>query len=689
MLRTFRRTLVALLLAALIPAAAFTTYQLVHLAQLERRDAQSAMLDQAHQILALTNARLTADLSILQTLAQSPSIDEGRFDVFRTLARRIADLNAGWLQVVLVDAASDQQVMNLLRPLSDMPRPALAEASYRRVKETLEPVIGGVFPVLEYSPEHVVVVRVPVLRDGKLRYVLSAGLKTQLFQELLTSQLPGEGVIAAGIVDRDAVFLARSRDPQLWIGKRATEYVQRAIATGRSGIYVGRLHEGIENYTAFAASPFSGWSVHVALDAAMLDAPRQRSRLLAAIAAGACLALLGALVVLVFREHRESRRAEAQFRQMQRLDALGKMTGGIAHDFNNLLAIIIGNVEVIRRRMGANTPVQVERIAQGAERGEKLIRQMLAFARRQPLNPQVTDLNDLIRAMLEILKRGARGDITLALELAQDLWPVEVDPVQLESALLNLVINARDAMPKGGTMVIATRNLPGETAAEGDLVELSVRDTGSGIAPEILERVFDPFFTTKAPGQGTGLGLSMVHGFVGQSGGRVDIESTVGIGTLVRLRLPRTRRRPERAAVRKSPARLNRGDGKILIVEDNFELREMTASWLEELGYTVHRAGTPAEAFERLKSFTPDLVFSDIVMPGGMNGVEFVREVRRRNPHVAVLLTTGHAAALGTVGHGEFQILQKPYHLDALAETVQRILEGRGREAAATGSAVG
>ncbi len=669
----FRRSLVALLVAALIPIAAVTVYQVIRLAQDEKHGVEATTLARANKILELANARLSADIGILQTLTQALALDDGRLANFQELAQRVREQNRGWALVALVDPATDQQAMNTQWPLSDMPLPAMTNESYRRVVETSLPAIGGVTPRLRQASP-LVAVRVPVLRDGKLRYILSAGISPEIFQEILLSHMPGGGAVAA-IVDREGLFIARSRDPEQWLGKAATEYVRNAIAGGKSGVYLGRTHEGFENYTVFNTSSFSGWSVHIALGASAIDTAYTRAVLVASLAGFACLVMVGALVFLVRREWAEQRRAEATLHQMQRLEALGKMTGGIAHDFNNLLAIIIGNIEMMRRRLGEGLPPQVERIAQAAERGEKLVRQMLAFARRQPLRPQAIDPNAHIRGMSDLFKRAVRGDITLVFDLPNGVWPIEADPVQLESAVLNLAINARDAMPNGGTLRIATRNVPMLEPRRGDFVEVAVADTGTGIAPENLAKVFDPFFTTKAPGEGTGLGLSMVHGFAGQSGGTAEIESQLGQGTTVRLRLPRAAQSSVPAEAARDRRATAPGRGNILVVEDNAELREMTVQLLEGIGYQVRQAETAAEGLSILQGFAADLIFSDILMPGGINGIEFAREACRRYPGVEIVLATGDAGALSAAERSEFTILQKPYRIDALSDTIQRALE--------------
>jgi len=679
--KAFRRTLVALLLAALIPTAAFTLFQLVRLAQDEQQDIEAATLERANEILALVNARLSSDISTLQAMAESLYLDDGRINEFREYAQRVKAQNPAWITIVLADMRTNQQLVNLLRPVETLPLPLLQSDTYQLLLDTQKPVIGDIIPSSPAFNGPSIPVRVPVIRDGAVRYILTAAILPGEFQDILMSRLPADdSVSAAAIVDRQGVFIARSREPERWIGKSATEFVRKAIAGGRTGIYLGRTHEGFENYTVFNTSRFSGWSAHIAINAALIDAPRSRSLLFGALAALAAAGFGGALIVLVIRERADARRAEAAIQQMQRLEALGKMTGGIAHDFNNLLAIIVGNIEMMRRRLGDKLPPQIGHIAQAAERGEKLVQQMLAFARRQPLRPEVIDLNAQIRGMSEMFRRATRGDITTLFDLPDDLWPVQVDPVQLESALLNLAINARDAMPKGGTLRIATRNISASDPRQGDMVEIAVGDTGTGIPPQLLNQVFDPFFTTKAPGEGTGLGLSMVHGFAGQSGGSADIESTVGVGTTVLLRLPRATK-PVEAVTTDQPAAALRGTGCVLIVEDNTDLRDMTAALLRELGYAVQVATSPAEAFDVLRGFAADLVFSDILMPGGMNGFEFARELRVRYPRMEILLTSGDAGVLGRADQSEFTILQKPYRIDVLSEAIHRALENAAQAA--------
>ncbi|CAH2601250.1 Histidine kinase [Rhodovastum atsumiense] len=377
----------------------------------------------------------------------------------------------------------------------------------------------------------------------------------------------------------------------------------------------------------------------------------------------------------------ERQAAEEQLRQAQKMQALGQLTGGIAHDFNNLLLVITGSAELLRRPQVAEQTRQTlaDAIARAAGRAATLTAQLLAFARRQPLMPEVFDLNARMRETTAMLQRLLGAPYRVETDLAGDLWAVQADPNQLEVALVNIGVNARDAMPDGGTLRITTRNvvLPAEgERPAGDYVCLSVQDTGTGIAAELLGRVFEPFFTTKETGRGTGLGLSQVWGFAAQSGGGVRIESRPGHGTTVILQLPRARRAVETATEDAAPPLVS-GEGTILLVEDNPQVAELGQMLLEELGYKVVNAGSGERALDLLAGTAGiDLVFSDIVMPG-MSGIELAREVRRMHPELPVVLATGYSDVAAREGTGEIPILAKPYRLETLAGTLQRAFAAR------------
>ncbi|MGF3024541.1 ATP-binding protein [Methylobacterium aquaticum] len=387
----------------------------------------------------------------------------------------------------------------------------------------------------------------------------------------------------------------------------------------------------------------------------------------------------------------ELMRAEEALRQSQKMEAVGQLTGGLAHDFNNLLAGISGALELMQTRIGQGRFEDVERYrvaAQGAaRRAAALTHRLLAFSRRQTLDPRPTDVNHLVAGMEELIRRTVGPAIEIAVDGAPDLWTVLVDPPQLENALLNLCLNARDAMPDGGRIAIETANLRLDVAAAraddlppGDYLSLAVTDTGTGMAPEVIARVFEPFFTTKPIGQGTGLGLSMIYGFTQQSGGQVRIASEVGHGTTVRLVLPRhhgaSEADPAHATLADAP-RAEQGE-TVLVVDDEPTVRMLVAEVLEDLGYTAIEAADGAAGLTVLQSDARiDLVVTDVGLPGGMNGRQMADAGRARRPGLKVLFITGYAenAALG-IGQFEpgMQVLTKPFVVEALALRIRAML---------------
>ena len=388
----------------------------------------------------------------------------------------------------------------------------------------------------------------------------------------------------------------------------------------------------------------------------------------------------------------EREAAEQALRQAQKMEAIGQLTGGIAHDFNNMLAIIVGSLDLLSRRIGATDPRArryLDAATEGARRAATLTQRLLAFARQQPLNPKPIDVNQLVAGMSELVRRSIGSDIRLETVLAGGLWQTFADPNQLESALLNLAVNARDAMPDGGRLTIETQNahLDARYAAAhigvqvGQYVLVAVTDTGSGMTPEILEKVFDPFFTTKEVGKGTGLGLSQVYGFVKQSGGHVKIYSEQGQGTTVKIYLPRLLSTEVASSNDEAePHLLALGDYNeiVLVVEDEPAVRQFSADALTELGYRVLEADS-AQAALRLLDAHPDiaLLFTDIVMPE-VNGRKLADEARRLRPNLKVLFTTGYTRNAivhnGVLDPG-VELISKPFTIDELAAKVREMLD--------------
>ena len=378
----------------------------------------------------------------------------------------------------------------------------------------------------------------------------------------------------------------------------------------------------------------------------------------------------------------ERERIESVLRQTQRLEAVGQLTSGVAHDFNNLLMVVLGNLRQMQKTEA--DPVNQRRLlmmAQAAERGAQLTSQMLAFSRRQRLEPRVVDLNETVIGMNDLLQSTMGGSVQIATALQPDLWPAMIDPTQIELAILNLAINARDAMEVGGALTVETANVtlgasdkPEEPAA-GDYVMVAVSDTGSGMTDDVRARVFEPFFTTKDVGKGSGLGLSQVFGLAKQSGGGVCIDSRPGHGTSVKIYLPRAEAGPriEEAPV-PAAVKAPTSERLVLLVDDDSAVREVTAGILGDLGYRVIEAGSGPAALDLLDGSEPvDLVLLDFAMPG-MNGAEVAREARARRPGVPILFVTGYADTAALDLAGEDAIVRKPYVERELAAKLRMAL---------------
>ncbi|HEY0418505.1 MAG TPA: ATP-binding protein [Acetobacteraceae bacterium] len=393
--------------------------------------------------------------------------------------------------------------------------------------------------------------------------------------------------------------------------------------------------------------------------------------------------------------------AQAVLFQQQKLEAMGQLTGGLAHDFNNLLTVMISGLNLLGR---ANDPARrtqlIERIREAAGRGADLTRRLLAFGRRQALQPEHIDLERRIRDLRDWLAQSLRSHLQVELRAEEGLWPIEVDYNALELALLNLAVNARDAMPEGGSITLSARNLhltrraAGKLGvAPGDYVEISVSDHGTGMPPEVASRAFEPFFTTKEVGQGTGLGLSQVYGFGQQSGGTAQVDTQPGRGTTVSLVLPRGSGMLATAAEAEaaSPTEGAHAPAAILVVEDDDEVAALVADLLRHLGHETTRVASAAAALGALSNERPlDLVFTDVLLPGGMSGLDLAREVLRRRPGLPILLTTGYGGAMGTGDPllGQLPLLRKPYTEEALRSCVESALAhkpGRSGAPAAAG----
>jgi PAS domain S-box-containing protein len=396
---------------------------------------------------------------------------------------------------------------------------------------------------------------------------------------------------------------------------------------------------------------------------------------------GSAAGILGMIRDITLEQKQEDARLKTQ-----RLEAIGQLTGGVAHDFNNLLTIITGNLELLEDYVADPRGFDNLKRAQGAaEAGARLTSRLLTFARRRRLEPQIIDLNEQVRAMLELLTRTLGENIQLSTRLAYDLWKTRIDQSEIESAILNLAINARDAMPNGGKLVIETTNvrLDGDTAfsdgaaAPGKYVRMSVSDTGSGMSKDVMRRAFEPFFTTKPTGRGTGLGLSTIYGFVKQSNGNVMIYSEAGQGTTINIYLPEYAAEGNPGAELAESASSPELVGEtVLVVEDNPDVRAVAVGRLKRLGYQVVEAESAVDAIRRLSDgLAVDVVFSDVVMPGGQSGFDLARWISSHLPGLAVVLTSGFSEDVMPGPESDhLQVLRKPYTQKELEIELRRAI---------------
>jgi two-component system, NtrC family, sensor kinase len=508
------------------------------------------------------------------------------------------------------------------------------------------------------------------------------------------------------VIRSDGAVLARSPGDD-WVGKilSSNSHFRQAIAgEPKSGSYDGASElDGIERL--FSYRQLADYPVYVSVGLKRSAVIEGWAWLMAghlAIGLPACICLfLLALVALrrsraadaalvAVQVHSERREvAEASLHHIQKMDIVGQLTGGIAHDFNNLLAVISGNLELILRKPQDSTRiVRVAKAAyQAAERGQRLVEQLLMFSRRRVMQPSTLDTNRVLLEFESLVRQAAGPSIELRLRLDPALDNSNIDRAQFEAAVLNLVVNARDAIPKSGRLTIETANVvidgpsanEGSEIAPGPYVMVSVRDNGVGIESSVLPHVFEPFFTTKEVGKGSGLGLSQVYGFATESGGHVRINSQISRGTTVRLYLPKsaepvadTENRSVIAGAQQS------GGGTVLVVDDDESVLETAKETVADLGYRVLSARNGREALEVLQSSDRvDLLFSDIVMPGGINGIQLAEEARRLRPTLKVLLTSGYTGAVLADRHGlpqHFPVLGKPYRRDQLATNLRHLI---------------
>lgn len=552
------------------------------------------------------------------------------------------------------------------------------------------------------GPEGRILVCAPIGRDASAcaQLLKRAGLRAQVCPDVPALVAHAQAGVLAVCITEEALFGKHLADVSAWVaGQPAWSDLPFAVLTSRrdpSAVAAWReeMVAALGNVSLLERPTDSLALTTMVRTAARARLRQYQTRALLRFKEEAAAALestvasrtrqLEAANAELHRQMTERAKVEDSLRQAQKLEALGQLTGGVAHDFNNLLMVVSSGLQLLERQTDPQRRRSTAAAMQRAiERGAGLTRQLLTFARRQALQPQPLDLGKQVRGMLDMLERSLRGDIEIVLSLSDDLWVVEVDPGELELVILNLAVNARDAMPEGGRIEIHTENAPGLALNElqGDYVSLSLTDTGGGMSPEVQARIFEPFFTTKEIGKGSGLGLPQAYGFAKQSGGTIQICSELGRGTTVRLLLPRSARAlaappeaPEARAAPGAPAGRH-----VLLVEDDSEVAALTADMLAQLGYGVTRAASAADALGTIANGrSVDVVLSDIMMPGGMSGVQLAREIRRRRPDMPVVLTTGYPGTDARRAEAEgIPLVPKPFRLEDLAAMLGSVLGGK------------
>jgi signal transduction histidine kinase len=677
-MRFFRRSLVALGVAATLPTIIFAAVATFSLLRAEGRRVQADTLGRAQIITTLIDANLQGDAAALNVLSGSVYFDSKDWREFYPRVERVRATNPNWVSITLFDAQARLEIFETRRPIGVAQTNPAIEAALPELERTREPVVGNVLR----NPEPIIYIFVPVIRGDSLEYVLAVAVRANAFHDVVMSHSVAGATTA--LVDREGRFVDRSIDAEHRVAEPATQYVRDAIRTGTQGIYRGRTYEGLVNYTAYYTSPWSGWSTHIAVPSKMIDTPTSWSFVVAGIAGLGAALLAAVLAVLVLRDMSERRRAEETLRQSQKMEAVGQLTGGIAHDFNNLLTAIIGNLDLIRTRAAGNDRLQrlADNALEAARRGAKLASQLLAFSRNQRMQLAPVSLPKLLHGMSDLLAQSVGAVVTIRTNFSSDADTVLSDANQLELALLNLAVNARDAMPKGGVLEIESkpasyddvRGLPKRA-----YVEIAVKDNGVGMSDAVRTRAMEPFFTTKAVGQGTGLGLSQVYGIVRESGGLVFIDSTPDEGTTIRMIFPAAPKplEPEEAIdpTPTVPSPTVNAATTVLVVDDDRQVRRFIAESLRSLGYAVTDVPSGEVALSVLRNTRFDLLLADFAMPS-MNGAELVRHAQEIQPTLRVLIVSGYAdsGALDAV-LGNTRMLRKPFAVAELNTAVAQALK--------------
>lgn len=733
-----RNRLLILVLAILVPSFLAAALAVSYVYREEQKSQAQSVSESARAFALMVDNELQARTAILRTLSTSPALQHGQLREFYDHARRMAP---GWDTVIVLADLDGRQLLNTRKPFGA----ALPQRRSSNVGELMRiggPAgiyVSDLFMApIGKAPDYTV--QVPVVIGGAVRYHLLLGVHVATLQKLVERQ-QFRGNWTATIVDRQGVVLARSRHPERFVGKPVRAYSRNLLAAAREGVYDSLTLEGTDVRAFFSTVPMSDWKVlisipvseirRVPLEAAAMLALLMATLLAAGVLAARRLAeraivpieylgrsadLLGQGKEMDYRpqgiveidsvalrmqeagrqirqsqqelERRvaeavaQAERAQGALLKAQKLESLGRLTGGIAHEFNNLLQTLSTALQLAEL---TTTQEKIKGLVQTCrktvQRATALTGQLGAFGRIQEARQETVDAGSQLASALQLLRGALREDIRLEVDCEEALWPVTVEPLQFDLALLNLAVNARDAMPRGGLLRIEARKMhtPPQPLSPGDWVRLRVSDEGCGMAPEVLAHALDPFFTTKGQGQGSGLGLAQAYAFATQSQGLLVLDSAPGAGTRVDIWLPRAHQAVSGGAAAPAELPAPAPRGAVLFVEDDPLVREAVGQALRECGFDVLAAEDGEQAVALLEGGArPGVVFSDIVMPGAVSGIDLATFVRQRFPRLPVVLATGYTKR--QVALPGVQVLAKPYPIEKLV-TLLAAAAGGSREA--------
>jgi signal transduction histidine kinase/CheY-like chemotaxis protein len=718
-----RSRLLLLVIAILLPAMIGACLGIYYVYSKQRDTYRESIKDLSYAMALLLDKEFSARVRTLQMLSRSPTITDNNLSSFYRFADEVA---VNWDTVIVLSDSSGAQFLNTRSPWGtrNLPKITPSLLAKRKQQGPDAPLVSDIY----YAPlgkQHSFAVQVPVERDGRVLYYLTMGTFTRQLQTLLEEQKLPQGWIAT-ILDRQGVVAARSQEPEKFIGAKADETLANKIRAMGQGTNDGITFDGRPVTAFFSRAPQSEWSIVISVPLSVLNGPAvQATAFLAGIALLLLGVGLGAAAVIARKtakpmedlrqaaidlgqgkviarqssgvveidavslemaranEQILSSKAELERRvadavataeqsqktllQSQKLEALGRLTGGIAHDFNNIMQTLTTGLQLaLLSPIEPRIKQTLEACQRAVERATELTRQLMAFGRVQEAHLETLRLDQRIGDIFPLLKGALPSNIELQIDIEENLWPVTIDPMQLELALLNVTINARDAMSNGGVICLTMRNaslarLDNELAA-GNYVSIAITDSGEGMTADVLTNALDPFFTTKPVGKGSGMGLPQAYGFARQVGGTLVIRSAPGKGTTIMFYIPRAEsvlsaRAPMQSATERPRTKAT---GRLLFVEDDILVAAVVAPALKTAGFEVVEADNVEKALDLLQSQGPfDVVFSDIVMPGKLTGIDLAERVLKHFPDTRVVLATGYSERQLAVAGVE--ILPKPY----------------------------